>query len=162
MPNGVALGADGIEIPPQFVRAAIAAVGELRAPYAPPSKHWWHITRHVDAGGSTTSPFLIAGQYLALTLDLTSNALVIDSSGSWRTTHPLIEQGSLGFYPEDGGEIGLLEGAGAEYLALHLADERVRVPAVPGAAQQAVLDGALARGAPRCRKALSSAPYRSF
>lgn len=72
-------------------------VGKLRAEHAPASKHWWHITLHVNARGLTTTPFPIATQMLELTLDLVQHALVVDSSAGWRSQVSLCDQTGASF-----------------------------------------------------------------
>lgn len=76
----------------QFARI----IGKIRAAHSPKSKHWWHITLHVSARGLTTRPFPISGQNLELTLDLTAQALIIESSDGWRGSLPLYRQSAGG------------------------------------------------------------------
>ena len=67
-------------------------IGKMRSGHMPKSKHWWHITLNVSAGGWTTTPFPIAGRTLELALDLTTHRLVIDSSEGWSIAIPLAAQ----------------------------------------------------------------------
>lgn len=67
-------------------------VGKVRAAHMPHAKHWWHITLYVTTRGLTTSSFPANGQNLALTLDLRSHVLSVDSSAGWTASLTLIGQ----------------------------------------------------------------------
>jgi len=73
----------------------VRVLGQLRAAFAPPHKHWWHITLIPSARGLTMTPMPGGVAAIEVTLDIANDRVEVVSSEGAIETIPLTGQSAL-------------------------------------------------------------------
>lgn len=76
------------------------ALGVVRRAFTPPQRHWAHVSLLVNATGLTTTPIPFASHLFELSLDLTTQRLVVTTSKGERIELPLCGQPLSQFWDE--------------------------------------------------------------
>lgn len=82
------------------LQAYTKVLGNVRRTFAPPQKHWWHVSLQATATGFTTTPLQVGTLILELQLDFCSHELLIATNQGERYEIPLEGQSVTEFYTE--------------------------------------------------------------
>lgn len=82
------------------IQSYAQVIGKVRRAFAPPQKHWWHISLHTTATGLTTTPILVNNIILELQLDFCDHQLLISTNQGERLEIPLEGQSPTEFCTE--------------------------------------------------------------